>query len=492
MPVVSACHRHSHDHDHDHEKAHVHNTNFRFTGYNQSCELLVEAEPLAVGNHSHVHVYLTESVHFKPLSEAVVTGQLIVGNKTISFSGKETDRKGIYELEIEPEVAGEGIFLFNVERGPFQSQIKIAGIPVYDDLHAAQHAAEDAHTEYPNSILFTTEQAWRIDFTGGFPQRELMGPVIKTTARVESSQSDESLISARTSGIVLFHTSVIEGEAVVPGQRLFFISGSGLAENDMNVRFLEAQSNYTKAKTDYERAMGLANDKIVSEKELEQTRSDYESARALFENLRTNFSDKGQPVTGSMRGFVKQLFVSNGQFVEAGQPLITISQNKTLLLKADVRSKYLSYLPSVVSAIIQIPGSGEVYSLEQLNGKMLSYGKTVNSDNYRIPVTFQVDNKAAFVSGGFVEVYIKTRGAVPVLTLPNESLIEEQGIYFVFVRLAPEVFEKREVKIGATDGAQTEIVSGISDEEWIVTKGAMSVKLSQTAGALDPHAGHAH
>jgi hypothetical protein len=54
------------------------------------------------------------------------------------------------------------------------------------------------------------------------------------------------------------------------------------------------------------------------------------------------------------------------------------------------------------------------------------------------------------------------------------------------------VFEKREVKIGTTDGMRTEIKSGISSLDRIVCKGAILVKLAQSSGTLDAHSGHVH
>jgi hypothetical protein len=60
------------------------------------------------------------------------------------------------------------------------------------------------------------------------------------------------------------------------------------------------------------------------------------------------------------------------------------------------------------------------------------------------------------------------------------------------VQTNPELFEKREVKIGSTDGLRTEIKKGISIADRIVTKGAVLVKLAQASGALDAHSGHNH
>ena len=70
--------------------------------------------------------------------------------------------------------------------------------------------------------------------------------------------------------------------------------------------------------------------------------------------------------------------------------------------------------------------------------------------------------------------------------------IEEQGSFFVFVQVTPELFEKREIKTGATDGISYEVISGLTDDERIVLKGAVLIKLSQATGTLDAHSGHVH
>ncbi len=344
-----------------------------------------------------------------------------------------------------------------------------------------------------NTIIFTHEQAGKIDFATALPVKQNFGQVIKTTAQIQSSQDDENIISARTSGIVMMEgNSIVEGKNVSGGQYLFSISGAGMADNNANVRFIEAQANYLKAKEDYERAQDLVKEKIVSDKDFLQIKSTYETSKAVYDNLHKNFSANGQRVASPGNGYIKQLFVSNGQFVSEGQALLRISKNKTLILKADVQSKYVSILPFISSANIRSTDKKMTYSLEDMNGKLLSFGKSLSNDNYMIPVSFQIDNKAGFIPGSFVEIFIRTKSEKQVLTIPNDALTEEQGVFFVYVQLAPEHFEKREVKTGVTDGICTEIISGISDSDEVVIKGAISVKLAQASGVLDPHAGHVH
>jgi hypothetical protein len=171
---------------------------------------------------------------------------------------------------------------------------------------------------------------------------------------------------------------------------------------------------------------------------------------------------------------------------------VTVSQNKTLVLRAEVQQKYLPYLEAISTATIRNTGEEKTYSLEELNGKVLSFAKSATDDSYLIPVSLQISNNGSFVPGSFVEVYLMTVTNSEALTLPNSAIIEEQGNYFLFVQVTPELFEKREIKTGATDGIKTEIVQGITADERVVTKGAILIRLAQATGTLDAHSGHVH
>jgi RND family efflux transporter MFP subunit len=361
----------------------------------------------------------------------------------------------------------------------------------YEHEHEHEHESHEGATG-SDAIHFAEEQQEKIAFSVEHPLIEPFGQVIKTTARVQSSPTNEAIVSARVSGIVLFQGGdLTEGQNVKAGQSLFSISGAGLTEKNANVRFTEAQTNYTKTEADYKRAQELVKDKIISEKDFLQVKTNYETAKAVYDNLFQNFNKGGQTISAPFAGFIKQILVENGRFVEEGSPLAIVSKNNTLILTADVSPKYAALLPQLVSATIR-GGDKTVYSLKDLNGKVLSFGKSVNEDNFLIPVSLQIENKAGFLPGSFVELWLKTQKGNPVMTIPVSALTEEQGSFFVYVQHNPETFEKQEVTIGVTDGIRTEILSGLDEEDQVVTKGAISVKLAQSAGTLDPHAGHVH
>lgn len=463
------------------------------TGYSNSFELFAEADPFIVGKASSVLVHLTNIENFKPLQDGKVTLSLIVGTKGIRQTLDIAERPGIYRFSLVPEVEGAGKVFVDIESDSFKNRIEVANVNVYADEHTAIHEAEEQAVTSSNAIVFTKEQSWKVDFATENPEIEPFGQIIKTVAQVQPAQGDEVVVTAKTSGVVsLSDAGLQDGRSVCAGQLLLTISGSGLAENSWNVRFAEAKNNYEKAKTDYERISELAKDKIVSERELVAARTEFENAKVLFDNMNNNFNAKGQRVMSPINGFTKQLFVQNGQYVEVGQPIITVSQNKSLQISADVQQKHASILGAITTANIRTLHTGKTYTLKELNGKVVSYGRSVNPNNFLVPVILQIDNKGEFVPGSFVELYLKVLSNSLALTVPNTALLEEQGSFFVFVQLSPELFEKRVVQTGATDGAKTEILKGIDKNDRIVAKGAILVKLAQASAALDPHSGHVH
>ncbi len=487
--AITACnHKHEETKDeHDHEEPKL-----QFTAYNSDYELFIETDPFFTGTSVNVLTHISTIPDFRAFENGAVKLKLITGNNVTEQTLDSPVRKGIFSFDIKPVALGESRLVFEIIKNDKTSTLEIAGISVFKTEEEAHEAAE--HEEHPmtNAVVFTKEQSWKVDFATELPTKIPFGQIIKTPAQVEAAQGDEIIVTALTGGIINYSGNILtEGKNIIEGQSLLHITGSAMADKNSAVIYAESKNNYDKSRQEYERLKLLAEDKIVSEKELLSAKTQYENNKAIYENLQKNFGSSGQNVKSPMNGFIGVIFVKNGQFVEAGQPLLSIVQNKNLLIKAEVRQRYAPYLSSISTAVIKTT-NGKTITLGELNGKILSIGQSLESDNYLIPVSLQVKNNGDFIPGEFVELFLKTDSGTQSLTIPNEALLEDQGSFFIFVQVTPELFEKREISIGATDGLRTEINGRLSEEERIVTKGAILVKLSQSSGALDPHAGHVH
>ena len=363
--------------------------------------------------------------------------------------------------------------------------------------HEHHHDADEHHHDHEetvsNSVAFSHEQMEKVDFEVMKVVKQPICHIIKTTARVMPSQDNMKIITAATDGIVEFaKDKLVEGLDLAEGIVVFTINNSEMAQGNLSVLQEEITADYNRAKADYERKKSLSADRLITENDLQEAEAEYLKAKKAYDNMQDNFAGGKQVVKSPVSGYVKDIFVENGSYVTAGQELMTICRAGRLYLRADLQSKYFPVLKNVVSANFKSLNNNKLYSLDDLNGRLLSYGKATSFDNPLIPVTFEIDDNDELVSGSFVELYIMTKDENEGIMVPNSALIEEMGSFFVFVEVRHELFEKRAVTVGASDGFNTQIVRGLEPDETIVSKGAIYIKLAQGSGKLDPHAGHVH
>lgn len=485
--TLFSCSHHDHDHDHDHDVI------LQLAAYNDNYEVFAEATPFAIGETCDLTAYITDLSDFKPLREGSVTAVLSIGSEQTNQTAESPEKTGIYKFSFTPQHVGTATLTFEISTAAGTSVLNCDAVEVFEDEHDAQHAAHDLHPDAENAIVFTKTQSWKIDFATEEITPQPFAQVIKTTAQIQSAAGDERVVAAQTAGVIVFQNNeIVAGKNIGSGQRVFTIDAAGMSDNNLAIRYAEAENNFNIARAEYERKTELAKDTIVSQSELLSAKTVYENARANFELYKQNFSAGKQAVTSPISGFITDVMVQNGQFVEAGQPILRVSQNRNLQIKAGLQPKYHNSLASIASANIRSLADNTTYSLEELNGKVVSYGKSSDINTPLIPVLFQVNNTIGLLPGSFVEMYIKLNTGTQVLSIPNAAIAEEMGANFVFVQITPELFEKRAVVLGATDGFRTAIIEGIAAKERVVSKGAVYVKLAESAGAMDPHAGHMH
>jgi len=357
------------------------------------------------------------------------------------------------------------------------------------NIHNHNHAAEGhEHGNNPDEIILAPEKAKAAGVVSKVIQPKPFRQVIKASGEVQAAQGNESVIVANVSGVVSFQRSVTEGMQVGKGATLMSISASQLQDGDPAER---ARIAYEVAKAEYDRASRLVESQIVSQKEFNSIREKYENARIAYEALVKNQTKSGVAVTAPIGGYIKNLLVKEGDYVAVGQPLATVTQNNRLFLRADVSERYYKYLNNITSANFKTPYDNHVYELDALNGRLLSYGKAAGSGSYYVPVTFSFDNKGDMIPGSFVEIYLLSKTMEDVIVLPEEALTEEQGLYFIYIQKCEESYKKQEVKLGASNGVEVQILEGLHAGDRVVVKGAYHVKLASASNAFPAHS-HEH
>lgn len=346
--------------------------------------------------------------------------------------------------------------------------------------HHHDHGHADSHVN-SEEIELSVDEAMRFGVYSQMVKPQNFSEVIKVSGQVLSAPDDQSIVIAPSSGILTFANGVVEGKKVAVGNTIASVSARGISGGDANEA---SRITYESAKAEYERVKPLHDDGIISTKDYNAIKQAYEQAKASYTG-----NALGSTASAVSNGVITKLLVKQGEYVSVGQPIAVISGNMRLTLRADMPEKYYNFLPLISTANIRPAYSENVISLSNLKGKLVSSSATSSQPGY-IPVYFTFDNDGSVIPGTFAEVYLIGSTRKNVIVLPVDAVTEQQGKYYVYVKLDDECYEKRLVTLGSTDGQNYEIKSGLTRKDEVVSRGAIIVKLAEASGAIP--AGHSH
>lgn len=311
--------------------------------------------------------------------------------------------------------------------------------------------------------------------------------IIKTSGRLLAPLGEENVLVARNDGVIKFSKKgLAPGSKVSSGERIAFISAKNMAEGDA---FSKTKLLYELAEKEFQRAEQLRKDSLISTANYNRIKSEYQTALIAYQALASSASDEGIPVSSNMNGYIKNILISDGTYVTAGQAIATLTSNRRMQLRAELPERYASILPHILSANFSTSDGQATYDLNDLGGRLVSYARSLDEGGAYLPISFEFDNTGHLIAGAYVETYLKT-APKEAMTVPLEALIEEHGLYFVFLWKRDGVYFKQPVTKGQDDGQRAEILAGLQTGDQVVTQGAYYLKLASMSAEI-PH-GHAH
>ncbi len=351
--------------------------------------------------------------------------------------------------------------------------------------HDHDHSDADHHEHQPGEIVFSPEKAAAVGLQTEEVQVAPFEEALKVSGRITTPANKTQSVVAAMSGVIEMQRALNEGTVVRRGEILAHISLASMAAADP---VETARIQYETAKKEYERAQSLTNSQIVSAQEMEQITLRYRTAKTQYEALQGKKAADGCiEIRAGQDGYVSGLYFANGDFVEAGQALLSISQTQQLLLEVSVPERYWGRLSSVRSANFIPAYSETTYRLSDMNGRLLSVGKTAGEQSGYVPVVFSFENRAGLVSGAYADVYLLLSDHQDAISIPLSALTEEQGLLYVYVQQDEDCYKKREVTTGESNGERVLIKRGLKPGERVVTKAALQVKLAGSATVIPGH-----
>ena len=307
--------------------------------------------------------------------------------------------------------------------------------------------------------------------------------VKKTVATGSIVPRKEVQVKSQVSGIVE-ELHVEAGQVVKKGQLLakIRIVPNMVSVNNAETQLQTAKLNFEDAKRELTRYEQLYEQKVIPEQEYQRYRTDYKLKREALQAAESNLQlvregasrKSGQAsnlVYSTIDGMLLDVPVKVGTSIiernnfNEGTTIATVADMRSLVFEGKIDESEVGKLKEDMDLLLTIGAiEGRVFDakLEYIAPKgVLEEG----SIKFPIRARVMLDDKDFIRAGYSANADIVLDKRENVLAIKESLLKFEKNQPYVEVETAPQVFEKRVVKTGLSDGINIEVVSGLSKKE---------------------------
>jgi cobalt-zinc-cadmium efflux system membrane fusion protein len=302
---------------------------------------------------------------------------------------------------------------------------------------------------------------------------------VAAPASVEADPARYARILPPMNGRVL-QLYVHPGDAVRKGQELLTIDAPD---------FVGAQTDYSRtrsvlaqAERNLTRQEDLAAHGIVGQRDVDQARTDRDSAQSDFNRSKQRLVQLGMDpdhtqfgapliVRSPLTGKVLDVTTATGEFRnDPTAPLMTVADLSDIWVTANVQEKDIHYVHKGDPATATFGA----YPVETFRGKVLFVADVLDPDTRTAKVRIAYPNTDGRLRPAmFATVTLKTWDTQE-LTVPTTALVLIGEHTTVFVQVAPNTYEQRSVTTGEQQGGRTIIKSGVeAGDKVLIREGAL-------------------
>lgn len=332
------------------------------------------------------------------------------------------------------------------------------------------------------------------------PHRGAISEYEEPTTRVTAERRVE-VTSEGTGKCLAVHAE--EGDRVTQGAVL-----AELDQSDAQAQVRQSEVQVQQTRADYERAKEMLADDLISQAEYDNAYFSHQNAVATLETQRLTLDNL--IIDAPISGIITARHIQKGMLVSSGTPAFEIVDPTSYVLSVELPEQDLPNLhegQQAKVAIDALPG-------EEFEARIQRINPTVDPATGTVKVQLGMDDVvlSRLREGAFARVRLIMDTSDHALLVPKDAVIEENARDYVFVVRdeMPEedeeeadrnadaaadaedgddaaeegdgVVESRtvarrvEVVVGIEDSNYAEIVSGLSDDDWVVTLGQKNLK----------------
>ncbi len=292
-----------------------------------------------------------------------------------------------------------------------------------------------------------------------------------------------SMVASEVEGLVV-ELSAREGDAVRKGQPLVKLRTSHLelqleaAEAELR----EAEARLAQAESNLKRSKDLFNSEVLSERQLDDSRYEFEAWRGRVEQLtaqiaRTKLDIERSTVEAPFAGVVIAERTDLGQWVDKGDPVMELMSLYDLEVRVEVPEQYFRNINPGAQATIRfesLPGF-------EITGKLSAVIPSANPQAHTFPLKVRFRNRDGRVGAGML-----AKGSCPAgesyraTVVPKDAVITRGDERFVFLLNRDNTVSQVVIQTGVGVGEWVELTESVAPGAKVVTRGNERLRPGQT------------
>lgn len=280
---------------------------------------------------------------------------------------------------------------------------------------------------------------------------------------------DNILVQPELSG-TLTSLTVKAGQRVAKGQILGRVDDAGMSQ-----QLASLESSYALAKTTFERQKNLWDKKIGSEIQFLQAQNQMTAAQKGVAQLKAQLSKT--VIHAPFSGTIDEVFVEKGQVVAPNpQGLMRIVNLNNMYVSTSVPESYIGKLKVGDQVEVFLTSLNKTYK-----GKVRQVGNFINPNNRSFGIEVSLPNPENLLRPNQVaKLKIVDYSSKNAIVVPSGVIQEDgTGANYVYVVEGSNgktgIAKKVIVETGKSSDNVTEIISGLSANDIIVTDGVNSI-----------------
>ena len=329
----------------------------------------------------------------------------------------------------------------------------------------------------------------------GRPEMTDINGTLQVAAHVETNAKHIAHVGSPVAGRIL-KLLVFEGQYVKAGTVLATLHSTDLSETQFAL--IKSASQQSLAEAAEKRAEQLVNADVIGRAELERRRAEVLQATTEAESYHTQLLGLGMteaqirrlegthklsadyPIVTPRAGTVLKRDITIGQVVQPADPAFTIADLSTVWIVANVPEEDAGHLREGMDVEVRIPALPK----QKITGHLSFVSPIVDPATRTVEVHLDVANPNGMLKPDELASMTFTGKTERKLTVPSAAVVREDNKDYVFVRIGAKRYVLREVSLAQEENDRRVVVSGVREDEQIVTDGAFHLNNQRKQNAI--------